>query len=361
MCARVRARESCSIDARRLILTFPRGIPIPTASTCIFPTEYHLLNPRELDKYRNLHRYRFLADFIGSKCGGTGNEKCEKGTVGEIIPVYIVRALARSSLGNKVAEPRRKLRAKWVSRLDPLNPNKLARRQIRLSAHVAPRRVHPLYIPYNLHRIVSRIGSIPTARSSSRSREMNRARSTSRIVAASADRPFRIQECRRRNRRACVRALALALARAHRQRRRERPTPRRQTHPPETPQTHLRPPPSADAALNPPVRLHSRPLGPRPPRALGIPIAAPVSQTRAHPRATSSPPPTHPRPLSASSNRGSSLLRHSSRPERSPRLPPPSANSYVPERPSSYLQNHPLHSRARRRAILFRLHLLRGG
>lgn len=43
-----------------------------------------------------------------------------------------------------------------------------------------------------------------------------------------------------------------------------------------------------------------------------------------------------------------------------PRAPlrPPTYNSYVPERPSSYLQNHPLHSRARHGILLL---LLRRG
>lgn len=57
------------------------------------------------------------------------------------------------------------------------------------------------------------------------------------------------------------------------QHRRERPTPRRQTHPPETPQTHLHPP-SRSALASPSFKPfpRSRAHG-------GIPIAAPVSQT----------------------------------------------------------------------------------
>lgn len=100
------------------------------------------------------------------------------------------------------------------------------------------------------------------------------------------------------------------------------------------------------------------------PRARGIPIAAPVSQT--HTLHAPRYPPTSPSLtlvlylLSVLSNRGSSLLHHSSRPDHShPRAPlrPPTYNSYVPERPSSYLQNHPLHSRARHGILL----LLRRG
>lgn len=145
----------------------------------------------------------------------------------------------------------------------------------------------------------------------------------------------------------------------HMQHRRERPTPRRQTHPPERlhrltsiPRRVPRSPPSFNHP-SPPV-----------PRARGIPIAAPVSQT--HTLHTPRYPPTSPfltlvlYLLSVLSNRGSSLLHHSSRPDHSrPRAPlrPPTYNSYVPERPSSYLQNHPLHSRARHGILL----LLRRG
>lgn len=109
----------------------------------------------------------------------------------------------------------------------------------------------------------------------------------------------------------------------HMQHRRERPTPRRQTHPPERlhrltsiPRRVPRSPPSFNHP-SPPV-----------PRARGIPIAAPVSQT--HTLHTPRYPPTSPfltlvlYLLSVLSNRGSSLLHHSSRPDP---FPPPRATS----------------------------------
>lgn len=109
----------------------------------------------------------------------------------------------------------------------------------------------------------------------------------------------------------------------HMQHWRERPTPRRQTHPPERlhrltsiPRRVPRSPPSFNHP-SPPV-----------PRARGIPIAAPVSQT--HTLHTPRYPPTSPfltlvlYLLSVLSNRGSSLLHHSSRPDP---FPPPRATS----------------------------------
>lgn len=72
------------------------------------------------------------------------------------------------------------------------------------------------------------------------------------------------------------------------QHRRERPTPRRQTHPPETPQTHLHPrrvPRSLPQASNHP---------PRSPARGGIPIASPVSQTHTTHHTTPRYPPTSP-------------------------------------------------------------------
>lgn len=114
------------------------------------------------------------------------------------------------------------------------------------------------------------------------------------------------------------------------QHRRERPTPRRQTHPPETPQTHLHPPsrpalasPSFKPFLPPgPARVEasqSQPpfRKPTPPSILFPGILRPLL-----------PPSLRPRPLcllSVLSNRGSSLLYHSSRPDRSypPRAPTP--------------------------------------
>lgn len=84
------------------------------------------------------------------------------------------------------------------------------------------------------------------------------------------------------------------------QHRRERPTPRRQTHPPETPQTHLHPP-SRPALASPSFKPF-----PRSRADGGIPIAAPVSQTHTTLHTTPRYPPTS-RPLSPSAFSLSSL------------------------------------------------------
>lgn len=158
------------------------------------------------------------------------------------------------------------------------------------------------------------------------------------------------------------------------QHRRERPTPRRQTHPPETPQTHLHPPPSPALSPNfkhsllrareasqsqPPFRKPAPFILPgiHRPLSLSLYLYPSLFLSLPFPLALSLALTLY--LLSILSNRGSSLLHHSSRPDRpSPRATPghhPSANLQLlrTERPSSYLQNHPLHSRARR-AILLR-------
>lgn len=85
------------------------------------------------------------------------------------------------------------------------------------------------------------------------------------------------------------------------QHRRERPTPRRQTHPPETPQTHLHPP-SRPALASPSFKPF-----PRSRADGGIPIAVPVSQTHTTLHTTPRYPPTSPSPLSPSAFSLSSL------------------------------------------------------
>jgi len=151
------------------------------------------------------------------------------------------------------------------------------------------------------------------------------------------------------------------------QHRRERPTPRRQTHPPETPQTHLHP---RRVPLSPPQASNPSPSVPR---ACRHPNRSPRFANPHHPPyyspVSSNLSSFSPSAFSLSSLTVAALLYHSSRPDRSyPRAPPRllTYNSYVPERPSSYLQNHPLHSRARRTILLillllFLFLLLRGG
>lgn len=145
------------------------------------------------------------------------------------------------------------------------------------------------------------------------------------------------------------------------QHRRERPTPRRQTHPPETPQTHLHPPVAPRASL---PKLQT--ILPSVPRAWRHPNRSPRFANPHHPPyyspVSSGLTSRSPSPSAFSlSSLTVAALSYTTRldptvpiPARHPR--PPTYNSYVPERPSSYLQNHPLHSRARR-TILLILHL----
>lgn len=157
------------------------------------------------------------------------------------------------------------------------------------------------------------------------------------------------------------------------QHRRERPTPRRQTHPPETPQTHLHPPPSPALSPNfkhsllrareasqsqPPFRKPAPFILPGIHRPLSLSISIPHSSSLSlslSPSLSPSPSTFSPSSLTVAALSYTTRLDPTARPRAPPPAHHPSANLQLlrTERPSSYLQNHPLHSRARR-AILLR-------
>lgn len=137
------------------------------------------------------------------------------------------------------------------------------------------------------------------------------------------------------------------------QHRRERPTPRRQTHPPETPQTHLHPPPSPALSPNfkhsllrareasqsqPPFRKPAPFILPGIHRPLSLSISIPHSSSLSlslSPSLSPSPSTFSPSSLTVAALSYTTRLDPTARPRAPPPATtrPPTYNSYVPSDP----------------------------